>query len=77
MTKKINPDLKVSGAIIGGDYRVGQLYYENRKQGPQLYADQIEDLLEKANAYVGKLKTEPGAEHIFPDQSAWRLEILQ
>lgn len=63
----------VRGQIIGGDSIVGHLYYEDRKQGPDLYSDNADALIAAAKAQMRELKSE--APHCYPG-NLWTIRIM-
>ena len=71
------PEYDVSGVIVGGEYAIGWLTYEGRKQGRQLYGDDYIDLKAKAEKMKSEILAEcaPVAGAIYPLDSEWRLKI--
>ena len=71
-------DDDVIGTIIGGEYLVGILTYEGRKQGRQLYAKGEAELIKLAETTKEEILKDCGmrAREIYPTASAWRLVIL-
>lgn len=63
------------GAIVGACQVQGQLYYEDRPQGPTLYGDDEAAVLEQARAYRARCLAQPGAEDIWRDPEAWTLRL--
>lgn len=71
-------DDDVSGVIVGGEYFVGYLTYEGRRQGRQLYAcseGQLHDLAAQSRKEILE-DCGLAAREIFPNSDAWRLRIL-
>jgi len=68
----------VNGQVIGGSYSVGQVFYNDRHQGQQLYAVTEELLIEKANALISQYKKEDREFdlRLFQDDSLWTLKIF-
>ena len=66
----------VNGQIIGGDHVTGQLYYEDRPQRSQLYADDTDALRRQAADTLAQIKQE--CRHAFAEiypRDAWTLRI--
>ena len=68
----------VNGQIIGGAYFVGQLYYQNRPQGGQLYAVTEESLLQKAKELKAQYMREDREYdlRIFRNENDWQFKIF-
>jgi hypothetical protein len=66
----------VTGLVIGGDHVTGQLYYEDRPQHSQLYADDTDALRRRAADALAQIKRECGRAFadIYP-RDAWTLRI--
>lgn len=76
-TESANYIEDVSGEIIG-DYEpacFGQLYNENRPQGPRISGPSSESIREQAQAYCFKLKAQYGPEYqrLYPNGMELRL----
>lgn len=67
----------VNGFIVGPSYIEGQVYYQNRPQGPKLYALDEVELRGHAESAIEQMKAECGDAlmYIYPDNSAWTLRI--
>ena len=66
----------IDGTIIGGDYVTGQLCYETRPQGRQLYADDAAGLRIEAGNLLRQIKADCG--RVFADiypHDEWTLRI--
>jgi len=72
-------DEDVNGQVIGNIETVGQVFYENRPQGPQLYANDSIELRGYAEKAISRFKHECGdaVNLIYPNESAWELRIYQ
>lgn len=53
----------VRGIIIGDVYSTGQLFNENRPQGPRFNGVTDAEIREQALAYIEKLRAELGSEY--------------
>ena len=53
----------VNGTIIGDYWSTGQLFYENRTQGPRFTGADDDSIIEQARAYAARLRAEYGAEY--------------
>lgn len=71
-------DDDVTGTIIGGEYLVGILTYDGRKQGGELYAECQGELLRLAEEQKAEILKDCGtvAKVIYSMDDAWRLVIL-
>lgn len=71
-------DDDVRGVIVGGEYFVGCLTYEGRRQGRQLYAASEGQLHALAAQSRKKILEDcgPAARDIYPNSEAWRTRIL-
>lgn len=67
-----------NGIVVGTMYKVGQLYYEDRPQGRQLYATSEAELKDKARRLKQEMLNDCGTvvEYIYPNKQAWILKIL-
>lgn len=71
-------DDDVTGIIIGGEYLLGFLTYDGRKQGRQIYAESHAALIKLAEEQKAEILKDCGivARDIYPKDDAWRLVIL-
>lgn len=64
------------GIIIGGDYVVGQLYFDGRPQGGKMYAPSEEELMECARHCKASLMQEfAGSPCYLYQGDKWELRI--
>lgn len=67
----------VRGVIIGSDYVTGQLYYDTRKQGQQIYADNLDQLRDKATKLKQELISDCGeVSYLIYPKNTWQLKIF-
>ena len=69
----------VNGTVIGEILMIGQVFYDGRPQGPQVYGIDGQEIRENAERVINYLKKDCGQalNYIYPDESAWELRIYQ
>jgi hypothetical protein len=69
----------VNGSIVGQMISVGQLTYDGRNQYATIYADNEEQLKQKAAAILNSKKADLSEAFslIYPNENKWALKILQ
>jgi hypothetical protein len=65
----------VRGQVVGGYWRSGRVYYEDRPQGPMITAETEEEVREIAQARVAEYKAMTAGDLIYPNPKAWTVRI--
>ena len=66
-----------NGTVIGEVLITGQVFYDGRPQGPQVYGVDMPEVRENAERVINLLKRDCGQAlaYIYPNESSWELRI--
>jgi hypothetical protein len=64
----------VAGVVIGRYLRRGRVYYQDRPQGPPIFAESEEAVLAIAKECIAEMQNGPAGALIYPDP-AWTVRL--